>query len=546
MLMPEILAFLIPMDETVAVLPLTQKYKIKVEEGPDGPGFNILKLQSTPKESAPTGDLPIDSITVVYGENGDGKTRLLLNICHVLGRHKKERPLGVLWEADSQVFLDPGSFLKHMEYSGDVSLTTRQLPMLADRLYYGDDRRPSFAPAFYTTSPFEANRRRSLNASATLDVTPEFVTENQFSGAAFLQSAGALPSSKDVPFVATAGVRLRIKVQSLEWVLREYMSDPVDRPSKASSFQLPSGQREFLRRLHNRLDPKVSARLAIEIQRTKHRDAVEARELVSRIVDAANATDLNTAIRDLVDSRRRLDVVHSIDMERVLRSLAGGLLETETRRLLPDIVDTARRWDRPTLAVLQEAEILGFLKWSFIDLSSGQVAFLMLFASLARAFEEASERGEENIVLLVDEGEMFMHPKWQRRYLSDLMKFLKPYKERFRKIHLILSTHSLIVAGDAPPFRLFDAKSGEIGNAYAAGPTELLDKIYHVKKFAGEMAESLNLRISKFLREGGSKREEQIVRELINHIASEHLKGYFIEELNRRTAGRKEGQNAQA
>ena len=220
-----IIAFLIPMRENVAVLPLTKKYQIDVKHGSDISRFNVLNVDKQLNSISQDDDLLIDSITVVYGENGEGKTRLLLNICHTLGRQKGERPLGVLWETNGNVYFDPGSHLKYMECSGNSEPKIHPLSELTSGFISKVQMSTPVSSTFYTTSPFETLRRRSLKSGATIDVTPEFVTTNQFSGISFLQSALALPSAKEIPFIEDAKIRLKIKVQSLEWVFRDYISN---------------------------------------------------------------------------------------------------------------------------------------------------------------------------------------------------------------------------------------------------------------------------------------------------------------------------------
>ncbi|PRE81141.1 hypothetical protein C6Q13_26020 [Burkholderia gladioli] len=136
---------------------------------------------------------------------------------------------------------------------------------------------------------------------------------------------------------------------------------------------------------------------------------------------------------------------------------------------------------------------------------------------------------------MVDEGEMFMHPAWQRKYLRDLMKFIGHYRASFNEIHLILATHSLIVAGDAPPNRLFDVKSGEMRNGFAYGPKEILTDVYGVDEFSGNMAEALYEKIVTFLRSATPLiGRENEVKGLIEQIASPRLRHYLLGELQRR------------
>ncbi len=79
-------------------------------------------------------------------------------------------------------------------------------------------------------------------------------------------------------------------------------------------------------------------------------------------------------------------------------------------------------------------------KWNGI--SSGQYSILTMFSRLY----EASKSFEEAIII-VDEGEVNLHPEWQRNYINDLVNFFK-YTCSNVKVTLILTSHSPFVLGD--------------------------------------------------------------------------------------------------
>jgi predicted ATP-binding protein involved in virulence len=137
--------------------------------------------------------------------------------------------------------------------------------------------------------------------------------------------------------------------------------------------------------------------------------------------------------------------------------------------------------------------------------------------------------------LFIDEGEMFMHPAWQRRYITDLLTFLGKYPEVSSRLHVVLSTHSLIVAADAPPNRLFNVKSGEMVNGFGYGPKDLLDYIYGVREFQGEHAGRLMESLVGHIRNRNSESmRAEVALELASNIADDRLRKYLTNELSRR------------
>lgn len=79
--------------------------------------------------------------------------------------------------------------------------------------------------------------------------------------------------------------------------------------------------------------------------------------------------------------------------------------------------------------------------------SSGEYNFIKFFARLNKGLNRIVK--DENFVLLLDEPEIALHPRWQQHFLNLLLKFLNENKFRF-KCHIIFTTHSPIVLSDIP------------------------------------------------------------------------------------------------
>jgi hypothetical protein len=528
-------AFLIPMQNTLAVLPLTTKYRIELSS-PHGEQVQISVHAANERsfESRTDEERPVDSITVAFGKNGGGKTQLLFNVCNTIAQQRGTRPLGILWEEDGRLLFDPGSHLRRLQFQGDVQIIKRGI--FEDQALFG--------AAFYTTSPFEASRRRlALADSDTLDVTPSFGVDNPFGGVPLLLAARALPD--DLEFIQAMEVQPKLKMPSLRSLIEEYTSERrrAGVPSEPKYASLPQDKRGLLRQLPGHLSDFLSNALAIEMHRARLKGKEAAATLLSQLADALPHIDQDPSISDSMNGRimgfleRRAEGVSVTSYQILLaiqRACDSGQMRLKRKGSFVHYVRDANEWRADDVEGLQMAESLGLLKWSFLKLSSGQVAMLMLFASLAGALGELARKGKRFVVLAVDEGEMFMHPAWQRTFLSQLMKFLAFYRSRFDLIHLVVSTHSLIVAGDAPPNRLFDVVSGRMQNGFAAPPDELLKTVYHVPEFAGQMAEELYDKIGNYLRHGGSDEEAQQVQGLVDQIASTRLRRYLQDEVYRR------------
>lgn len=83
------------------------------------------------------------------------------------------------------------------------------------------------------------------------------------------------------------------------------------------------------------------------------------------------------------------------------------------------------------------------MHWS--QLSSGEYAFLSLFSR----FNSIEEQLKNNSLILIDEGDLYFHPQWQKDWLYTFMDILS-YMYKDKNIQIILTTHSPFILSDLP------------------------------------------------------------------------------------------------
>lgn len=84
--------------------------------------------------------------------------------------------------------------------------------------------------------------------------------------------------------------------------------------------------------------------------------------------------------------------------------------------------------------------------WS--KLSSGMRAYLNLYSQLYSVGEKI--RGNSKSVLIcIDEGDLYLHPEWQKNFLNDLIWFI-PNVFESSKVQIILTSHSPFLISDLP------------------------------------------------------------------------------------------------
>ncbi|MGH1867293.1 AAA family ATPase [Enterococcus durans] len=83
--------------------------------------------------------------------------------------------------------------------------------------------------------------------------------------------------------------------------------------------------------------------------------------------------------------------------------------------------------------------------YTWRNLSSGENAFLSIFSRLY----EVKADFKENIILIIDEGDMSFHPEWQQQWVNILTRILEEVF-KLNKFQIIVSTHSPFILSDLP------------------------------------------------------------------------------------------------
>lgn len=93
-----------------------------------------------------------------------------------------------------------------------------------------------------------------------------------------------------------------------------------------------------------------------------------------------------------------------------------------------------------------------FLTFYWRGLSSGEQSMLTLFSrfhALSDSQAPSNLKLKDYLLILIDEGDLYFHPEWQRKYLQLLISFL-PKNFGTRKIQLILTSNTPYLASDLP------------------------------------------------------------------------------------------------
>ena len=135
---------------------------------------------------------------------------------------------------------------------------------------------------------------------------------------------------------------------------------------------------------------------------------------------------------------------------------------------------------------LQEFENQQIINFRWNPLSAGQEAILNQFAELYEGFQSVTAKC---LLVCIDEGELYLHPEWQRQYLSLLYEFfsyLNSQRKEPVKMQMLLTSHSPFIASDIPKFSLIFMD--RINDPVTGGSKiQVLDSQRHESTFAGNI-----------------------------------------------------------
>ena len=97
------------------------------------------------------------------------------------------------------------------------------------------------------------------------------------------------------------------------------------------------------------------------------------------------------------------------------------------------------------------------VEWAGI--SSGHKAYINLFANF---YSIASKIKEDSVLICIDEGDLYFHPKWQTEFLYKLINILPKLLDK--KCQLFLTTHSPFLVSDLPKNNLLFVQKNQNGH----------------------------------------------------------------------------------
>ena len=229
---------------------------------------------------------------------------------------------------------------------------------------------------------------------------------------------------------------------------------------------------------------------------------------------------LKTLLKRYSESIKMADLYMSeIDLSRNLLIRSIPLLAT--KEAIEDFTcfqnPHIRRQDTPTMIVEKDGEEL-----DVNQLSQGEKSLLALVGDIARRLATLNPSLDNPLegegVVMIDEVDLHLHPKWQHDLIDKLVK-------TFPNVQFILTTHSPHVISDRNDIFLYsldDNELTEMPNVYGEDANTVLTKIFDVDIRDSKVEEQFNV-IRRAISKHDYVKADTRITELAEKLPSDHL-----------------------
>jgi hypothetical protein len=175
-------------------------------------------------------------------------------------------------------------------------------------------------------------------------------------------------------------------------------------------------------------------------------------------------------------------------------------------------------------SLAEKAAELGLIRIGFDSISSGEAAITHQLASISHAIRVLADGGQDKVVVFIDEGDLLLHLSWQRKYLELLDNRLSLIRSTLslKSLQLVVASHSALLASDV--LRSAITRLGPLTNAAGFGaPLQRIMNYSFGTPSIGAIAEKIiaRLRAKRKL----SKQDLEVIAEIDDDFIRDFLLG---------------------
>lgn len=168
---------------------------------------------------------------------------------------------------------------------------------------------------------------------------------------------------------------------------------------------------------------------------------------------------------------------------------------------------------------------------AYPSVSAGINARMNLYVNLYERI--ISLKNVTEIILLLDEPDLYFHPEWKRKFLKDLIEFLGQFEQV--NFQLIITTNEPYMISDLNRNSIMglDCNYDENSRIFASNIYDLLKNQYFMDKYIGDLAMS---KINELIKESENCNNEEkfyALQSEIDEIGDNIIRGILLEKLEK-------------
>lgn len=347
-----------------------------------------------------------DSMTLIVGPNDSGKTELLASLCHSVARRESTK-----FEIEGRIE-DVG-----IVYFSPAPFTRLRFPKASRRVKVISQRHAS-----PVTQDILDNLKEKFGFSGSVKLRLRYAPEDGVRE--LLSMAMEIPSK--IPLFS------ELEIATLNYQKASSIWRSEDDSGSGGNRERQSAMVAAQRALKDEIEDLVRARLG------------------------PNYQHFLIALAFLVKSggAKRLQIKY------FWNSLAGKSWDANLLALVDIIGDISTKFSLDQLVSGVEIErvpndlgieeVDGLVTIGVDGLSSGAEALVTQFTAISSAVDELSLAGASSIIVLIDEGDAFLHLAWQQRYIKEIDRFARAICPKWAEIQVVVATHSPVLMSDFP------------------------------------------------------------------------------------------------
>lgn len=184
-------------------------------------------------------------------------------------------------------------------------------------------------------------------------------------------------------------------------------------------------------------------------------------------------------------------------------------------------------------AAVEKTELKDIINVEFSGMSSGELALIYQLVKISEAITSLHGKKKKSILLLIDEGDAFLHLRWQQKYISTLNKLLGRLKVSLGidELQAVLASHSPLLATDVPSNFIcrLDRSNQQTLSGFAAPLFSLLSTSFNANSIGEFASQKINEVIDRISNNKVSEQDRNLISRIDNNIIRTELERLLLQ-----------------